>query len=103
MKYKDYYATLGVPRSASVDDIKKAFRELARKYHPDVAKDKKAAEEKFKAINEAAKAPALQEAFAKQLVSVKPNASLEESKTWLKGELDNWRKITSEVKVEMTE
>lgn len=57
----------------------------------------------FKAINEAAKAPALQEAFAKQLVSVKPNASLEESKTWLKGELDNWRKITSEVKVEMTE
>ena len=57
----------------------------------------------FKAINEATKAPALQEAFAKQLVSVKPNASLDESKTWLKGELDNWRKITSEVKVELTE
>ena len=57
----------------------------------------------FKAINEAAKAPALQEAFAKQLVSVKPNASLDESKTWLKGELDSWRKITSEVKVELTE
>lgn len=57
----------------------------------------------FKAINEAAKAPALQEAFAKQLVSVKPNASLDESKAWLKGELDSWRKITSEVKVELTE
>ena len=57
----------------------------------------------FKAINEATKAPALQEAFAKQLVSIKPNASLDESKTWLKGELDNWRKITSEVKVELTE
>jgi tripartite-type tricarboxylate transporter receptor subunit TctC len=57
----------------------------------------------FKAINEATKAPALQEAFAKQLVSVRPNASLDESKTWLKGELDNWRKITSEVKVELTE
>ena len=57
----------------------------------------------FKAINEATKAPALQEAFAKQLVSVKPNTSLDESKTWLKGELDNWRKITSEVKVELTE
>ena len=45
------------------------------------------------------KAPALQEAFAKQLVSVKPNASLDESKTWLKGELDAWRKITTEVKI----
>src|SRR5258705_12625835 len=53
VEFKDYYATLGVPRSASEDDIKKAFRKLARQYHPDVAKDKKAAEAKFKEINEA--------------------------------------------------
>src|SRR2546425_5683806 len=53
VEFKDYYATLGVPREASEDDIKKAFRMLARQYHPDVAKDKKAAEEKFKEINEA--------------------------------------------------
>lgn len=51
--YKDYYATLGVARDASDDDIKKAFRKLARQYHPDVAKDKKVAEDKFKEINEA--------------------------------------------------
>src|SRR4051794_36652685 len=51
--YKDYYATLGVPRNAKEEDIKKAFRKLARQYHPDVAKDKKGAEEKFKEINEA--------------------------------------------------
>jgi curved DNA-binding protein len=52
-KFKDYHAILGVPRDASAEDIKKAFRKLARKHHPDVAKDKKAAEEKFKEINEA--------------------------------------------------
>jgi len=49
----DYYQTLGVPRDASAADIKKAFRKLARKYHPDVAKDKTTAETKFKEINEA--------------------------------------------------
>jgi curved DNA-binding protein len=52
-QFKDYYATLGVPRDASSDDVKKAFRKLARKYHPDTAKDKKTAEEKFKEVNEA--------------------------------------------------
>src|SRR3974390_454674 len=53
VKYKDYYEVLGVPRSASDADIKKAFRKLAREHHPDVAKNKKQAEEKFKEINEA--------------------------------------------------
>jgi len=53
VEFKDYYATLGVPRDASNEEIKKAFRKLARQYHPDVAKDKKTAEEKFKEINEA--------------------------------------------------
>ena len=53
VQYKDYYEILGVPRGASDADIKKSFRKLARQYHPDVAKDKKRAEEKFKEINEA--------------------------------------------------
>jgi hypothetical protein len=57
----------------------------------------------FKSIIQASKAPALQEAFAKQFVSVKPNDSLEEAQTWLKGELDNWRKITAEVKIELAD
>ncbi len=51
--FRDYYETLGVSKTASEDEIKSAFRKLARKYHPDVAKDKKEAEEKFKQINEA--------------------------------------------------
>ena len=53
VQYKDYYETLGVPRTASADELKKTFRKLARQYHPDVARDKKKAEEKFKEINEA--------------------------------------------------
>src|ERR1051325_5230250 len=53
VQYKDYYEILGVPRTASDAEIKKAFRKLAREHHPDVAKDKKRAEEKFKEINEA--------------------------------------------------
>jgi curved DNA-binding protein len=52
-EYKDYYKALGVPRTASDKDIKKAFRKLASKYHPDVAKDKVVGEAKFKEINEA--------------------------------------------------
>ena len=52
-RFHDYYATLGVPRDASQDDIKKAFRKLARKYHPDVATGDSDAEEKFKQVNEA--------------------------------------------------
>jgi DnaJ-class molecular chaperone len=50
---KDYYAILGVPRTASAEEIKKAYRRLARKYHPDVNPGDKAAEEKFKSISEA--------------------------------------------------
>lgn len=53
VEFKDYYATLGVNREATDAEIKTAFRKLARKYHPDVAKDKIAAEKKFKEINEA--------------------------------------------------
>src|SRR6202007_3097612 len=53
VQFRDYYETLGVAKNATEDEIRSAFRKLARKYHPDVAKDKKAAEEKFKQINEA--------------------------------------------------
>src|SRR5258708_12120695 len=50
---KDYYEILGVKKSASADDIRKAFRKLARKYHPDVNPGDKGAEEKFKTLSEA--------------------------------------------------
>jgi DnaJ-class molecular chaperone len=53
MDYKDYYKVLGVTRGASAEEMKKAFRKLARKYHPDVNPGDKKAEEKFKEINEA--------------------------------------------------
>src|SRR5215467_15428780 len=50
---KDYYEILGVKKSASAEDIRKAFKKLARKYHPDVNPGDKTAEEKFKALSEA--------------------------------------------------
>ncbi len=52
MEFKDYYEIIGVPRSATAEDIKRAYRRLARKYHPDVSKDPKA-EERFKELGEA--------------------------------------------------
>ena len=53
VKFQDYYQTLGVARTATTQEIRQAFRKLARIHHPDVAKDKVAGEEKFKEINEA--------------------------------------------------
>lgn len=52
MKYKDYYGTLGIARNASDDEIKKAYRRLARKYHPDLSKEPKA-KERFQEVSEA--------------------------------------------------
>src|SRR3990167_5973539 len=52
MEYKDYYAILGVDKKASEEDIKKAYRRLARKYHPDVSKEPNA-EDQFKQVQEA--------------------------------------------------
>jgi tripartite-type tricarboxylate transporter receptor subunit TctC len=57
----------------------------------------------FKAVVDASKVPALQETFAKQFVSVRPSASLDEASSWHKNELASWRKITSEVKIDMTQ
>src|SRR5881409_2963076 len=53
VKFRDYYESLGVPRSAKEEDIKKAYRKLARKYHPDLNPNNKNSEEKFKEIQEA--------------------------------------------------
>jgi curved DNA-binding protein len=65
MKFKDYYETLGVARDASTDTIKKAYRKLAHKYHPDISKDPQG-EERFKEVNEAYKTlkdPELRKAY----------------------------------------
>ena len=53
MKYKDYYEILGVSKDADEKEIKKAYRKLAKKYHPDVNQGDEAAAEKFKEVSEA--------------------------------------------------
>jgi curved DNA-binding protein len=53
MEYKDYYKILGVPKNAEQKDVQKAYRKLARQYHPDINPNNKEAEDKFKEINEA--------------------------------------------------
>src|SRR6266571_1380077 len=53
VKFRDYYEALGVARNAAPDEIKKAYRKLARKFHPDLNPANKTAEERFKEINEA--------------------------------------------------
>src|SRR6266851_2923647 len=53
VKFKDYYDVLGVPRTATEDEIRAEYRKLARKHHPDVNPGNKSAEDKFKEINEA--------------------------------------------------
>jgi len=65
MKFKDYYEILGVSRDASADEIKKAFKKLAHKFHPDISKDPEG-EAKFKEVNEAYKTlkdPELRKAY----------------------------------------
>src|ERR671913_1482130 len=53
MDFKDYYATLGIPKTANAKEVKQAYRKMARKYHPDVNPGDKSAESRFKEINEA--------------------------------------------------
>jgi curved DNA-binding protein len=83
MKYKDYYAILGLKRDAAADDIKAAYRRLARKYHPDVSKEKDA-EEKFKEMAEAyetLKDPEKRAAYD-QLGSYQPGQEFRPSPDW---------------------
>src|SRR5215470_10665708 len=85
MKYKDYYAVMGVERSATPEGIKAAYRKLARKYHPDVSKEPDA-EEKFKEVQEAyetLKDPEKRAAFD-QLGSFQPGQDFRPPPDWWK-------------------
>ena len=83
MKYKDYYGILGVERTAGAEDIKKAYRKLARKYHPDVSSDPEG-EEKFKEVAEAYEAlknPEKRAAYD-QLGSYQPGQDFQPPPDW---------------------
>ena len=83
MKYKDYYRILGVERGAAAEDIKKAYRKLAHKYHPDVSKDPEG-EEKFKELAEAydtLKNPEKRAAYD-QLGSYRPGQDFQPPPDW---------------------
>jgi curved DNA-binding protein len=86
MKYKDYYAALGVKRDASADEIKKAYRKLAQKHHPDVSKEK-GAEEKFKEVAEAYQAlkdPEKRAAYDQLGASYRPGQDFRPPPDWEK-------------------
>ena len=90
MKYKDYYSVLGIDRKASAEDIKRAYRKLARKYHPDVSKEPDA-EEKFKEVAEAyetLKDPEKRAAFDR-LGSYQPGQDFRPPPDWWKQFADN--------------
>ncbi|MFM7641017.1 MAG: DnaJ C-terminal domain-containing protein [Cyanobium sp.] len=83
MKYRDYYAILGVERGASAEEIRKAYRRLARKYHPDVSKEE-GAEERFKEVSEAYQTlsdPEKREAYD-QLGRHRPGEDFQPSQEW---------------------
>jgi len=84
VKFRDYYETLGVPRTASVDDIKRAYRKLARKYHPDVSKEA-GAEATFKEVGEAyavLKDPEKREAYDRFGHGMKPGQEFTPPPGW---------------------
>ena len=87
MEYRDYYQALGVARNASADEVKKAYRRLARKYHPDVSREPNA-EERFKEVREAyevLKDPAKRAAYDQLGAQWKPGESFRPPPDWANG------------------